>query len=113
MDPEVLKRLDALGAKLEVTGRYLWEAAVRREVAEGISAVVAAVFAVITFALYARWLRKDKNRLDAFADGHIGYGFPIVFLAIGVVVAVVVAIAFIPNLVAPEGSALKTLIGGK
>lgn len=111
MDPEILKRLDAMAEKFGATGERLWAAMVRYEVGVAWAAVVGAVVAVAAFLFAVRWMRSSEDRLDALADGHPGYVVMTVFGCSLTLIAVVIAICNLPGLVSPEAAALKSLLG--
>ena len=111
MDPEILKRLDALAEKVGATGANLWEASVRYQLGCAWGAIISAFIAVLVLAGYVRWIMASEHRRDELADGHIGYGFPLLMLCILTLVATIAAVASIPSLISPEGAALKSLLG--
>lgn len=113
MDPELLKRLDAIGAKLETTGAALWRSAVAHTQATAIGSMLVAAVTIAALAIYARWILRDEDRKDELANGHPGYGIPLALLAMAAFAATIIACCYVADLIAPEGATLKALIGGK
>ncbi len=111
MDPEILKRLDALAEKLGATGAHLWDAAVRYQVGCAWGAIIGAVVSVAVLSGYVRWIMASKDRRYEVADGHVGYGMVLLTLAIAAFIACVNAVCVVPTFISPEGAALKSLLG--
>ena len=112
MDPEIVKRLDALGEKLGATGQYLWDALVRGCFASG--AAWAACFFLLAaisgkIALGAKKVLKplDPRSIALMSSSQL-------VLMISTIAAVGFTLASFANLVdalAPERAAIKIIFG--
>lgn len=112
---EILKRVDALAAKLGVTAEFLWSILVKQariEVWTNVAVIAAA--AIVAWGLYRWWRsalrRSDGNVVDLDSGGEfVSLVFATIF-AIVVVIGAFVAILQLPTLLLnPEYWALKQL----
>jgi hypothetical protein len=110
MDPEIIKRLDALAEKVGATGEYLWRVLVRGEIVAGIVYIGVAVFLGTVALVVLRRLGKMYDGAGSHDRIDIGMGRFITavlglaaFLGFGAVGAVMVFSA--------EASALRTILG--
>jgi cytochrome bd-type quinol oxidase subunit 1 len=115
---EVLKRIDALAAKLGVVAEHLWEVLVRQAAIDGyvhlawaaVLFVISTVLVTVSYRLYKRAMQNDTN------DGP-GYGFcAVMFFLLGLLCFLGGSVGNVMNAISelanPEFAALKLLIGG-
>ncbi len=73
---ELLKRLDALAAKMGVTGQYLWGVLLRQAhvaVWEAVGGLLLGAIAIIVGLLALWWgIRQPKDKYDCLGDGALG-----------------------------------------
>lgn len=112
MDPEVAKRLDALGEKLGVTVEYLWGAAVRFTQAQGWAYSAAFVALIVVCVVVA--LKAIPRAGRAFREDDV-VQIPLTFLSIGALGGGIAGLfGIVSNLtaaLAPEGATLLRLLG--
>ena len=118
MDPEILKRIDSLGEKLGVAGKYLWEALVRGCFAAGLMwgialLIIAVVSARIVFIAFCRGrdYRIGKTHIEWSDDGQVGWYAVAVcafLLSLGTLLG---AFSNFIDAVAPDRAAIKIIFG--
>lgn len=110
MDPEIVKRLDALGEKLGATGQYLWDALVRgcfaAGIVWGIALVVLSVVLGYVNVLFRRKLSSEKGSPD---EEVFLVGF--VISALACVVCFLGGMHHLVDAIAPERAAIKIIFG--
>lgn len=112
MDPEIVKRLDALGEKLGATGEYLWQALVRGCFASGAAWAACFFLLAIISVKIAMDAKKVLKPVDPRSIALVSASQLV--LSIATIAAIGFTLASFANLVdalAPERAAIKIIFG--
>lgn len=115
MDPELLKRIDALAEKVGQTGERLFASLVQREAVAGwtwlvISTLTLAVCAFIIIASF-RAERAEVAKGADTDDCGVYYGGMVISTLIALSLLFLAIPTCIVQIASPEAAALKTLLG--
>lgn len=116
MNEEILKRLDALAAKLGTTSTYLWSVMVKQAIVTGyVDLGVAIIFVLVGAAaglmlgLFIRFAKSDKYKYDEWPLGCSILAGVVLLLCIGIAIGFSYSAAL--ELANPQGWALQTILG--
>ena len=116
MDPELLKRLDALAEKVGQTGERLFASLVRQEVVAGWTWLIVGAALTMTFVGFGLVLRAWAGEEAAQNPKDSDAGSGLLAGAMGMwLIAAIFLFTMVPcntiRLASPEAAALKTLLG--
>ena len=111
MDPEIVKRLDALGEKLGATGEYLWNALVRGCFAAGLMYGCAFIVAAVLGLCGSAYAKKEQAKVKPGSDLQDFLRFAAVVLLIASVGCVFGSCSYFVDAIAPERAAIKIIFG--
>ena len=112
MDPEIVKRLDALGEKLGATGQYLWEALVRGCFASGAAWAACFFLLAVIAGKIALDAKKVLKPLDPRSIAPMSSSQFVLLIATAATIGFTLgSFSNLVDALAPERAAIKIIFG--